>query len=250
MSRNKEGKTFNIKLQEQKNKILAQYEGQLTDLGLAKEQIEEQSLQELEASLERINDALKHPESFGVMNVKLSATVVLVITSVDSESIFQIGIVPVLLERKKLILERIKLIKENQGIQSLRDMIGSISENDVKEKLEKKINEISSFASKQAEETKKIENERIKAEIESQERLQKLEIEMMEKRANIRRSYFEKDSVAPFIGGALLLVLGGCLIVAMFTDIESTEIIDNTFLLILGYFFGQSVIKSSAEKNV
>ncbi|MEW2574982.1 hypothetical protein [Streptomyces syringium] len=84
------------------------FEPALKKLGLTVEQIERQSLDQLQVSLETVNDALLHPDSFGVMKVKAHAEAGLVLTPARSEAHFEIGIAPLLLERKRLILGRIK----------------------------------------------------------------------------------------------------------------------------------------------
>jgi hypothetical protein len=51
------------------------------------------------------------------------------------------------------------------------------------------------------------------------------------------------DSIAAIVGGVLLIALATTAIVAMFTDTEITDVVQNSFLLILGYFFGAGVLK-------
>jgi len=50
--------------------------------------------------------------------------------------------------------------------------------------------------------------------------------------------------MASLIGGILLLAFGVALIVAMFTDTAVADILGNAFLLVLGYFFGQSTTRA------
>ncbi len=56
----------------------------------------------------------------------------------------------------------------------------------------------------------------------------------------MRKSMLEREPAAVLIGGLLLLILTGTLIVGMFTSTEIPEILGNSFLLILGFFFGQT----------
>jgi len=53
--------------------------------------------------------------------------------------------------------------------------------------------------------------------------------------------------LAAVIGGLLLVVLTFAEITAMFGNIPTTEIVNSSFLLILGYFFGQTINKTSSK---
>ena len=76
----------------------------------------------------------------------------------------------------------------------------------------------------------------------------KLDMEKSERKAKVTQSYLERDYVATLIGGALLIIIICSLIIGMFLRIPSTDIINSTLLLILGYFFGQSVVIRSIKK--
>ncbi|MFD9567355.1 hypothetical protein [Streptomyces sp. NPDC059994] len=96
------------------------FEPALKKLGLTVEQIERQSLEQLQISLETVNDALLHPDSFGLMKVKAQAEAGLVLTPAKSEALFEIGIAPLLLERKRLILGRIKDLQPAAQLERFR----------------------------------------------------------------------------------------------------------------------------------
>ncbi|MFD9488330.1 hypothetical protein ACFWBX_31075 [Streptomyces sp. NPDC059991] len=96
------------------------FEPALKKLGLTVEQIERQSLEQLQISLETVNDALLHPDSFGLMKVKAQAEAGLVLTPAKSEALVEIGIAPLLLERKRLILGRIKDLQPAAQLERFR----------------------------------------------------------------------------------------------------------------------------------
>ncbi|MFD9128347.1 hypothetical protein [Kitasatospora sp. NPDC059571] len=77
------------------------FDPQLDALGLSLDQIEAQSLDELETSLDRISDAIAHPEAFGTFNVMMTAEGRLVIARAGSKAPLTVGALPVLLQRKK-----------------------------------------------------------------------------------------------------------------------------------------------------
>src|ERR1044072_1514744 len=77
------------------------FEPQLIAIGLSKDQIEKQTREELEQSLERVNEAINHPDAFGILRLKATAEAGLIITTAQSESTVEISILPLLLERKR-----------------------------------------------------------------------------------------------------------------------------------------------------
>jgi hypothetical protein len=52
------------------------------------------------------------------------------------------------------------------------------------------------------------------------------------------------------VGAALLVVLAATIIVAMFMKIEVSTLLSNSFLIILGYFFGQSTERRSGRESL
>jgi predicted nucleotide-binding protein len=83
------------------------FEERLRPLGLGADDIARQSLAELRDSLEHIQTAIEHPEAFGILNLKVTATTG-VLLAANSESHVTYGILPLLIARKRLIVERIR----------------------------------------------------------------------------------------------------------------------------------------------
>jgi hypothetical protein len=85
------------------------FEPRLRELDLATDQIENQNSDGLQESLDRVNDAIQHPEAFGQVNVRFSPDVGgMIVARNASEGQLTVGILPILLERKRLILSRIR----------------------------------------------------------------------------------------------------------------------------------------------
>ncbi|WP_116203338.1 hypothetical protein [Amycolatopsis circi] len=61
------------------------------------------------------------------------------------------------------------------------------------------------------------------------------------------QNFLAKESVATYVGAAILLVI--CLFVgaATFAGVEINQVLSSAFLLVLGYFFGQSTGKKQVE---
>lgn len=233
--------------QEQMDKARQQFESELIRLELGKEQIERQTLPELEQSLERVNDAIQHPESFGVIRLKVVADVGFVIAKSGAEANYEIGIIPILLERKKLILERIQQLKGEQKIEDLKDLIKSVPEDDVRIKLEKQLEDIKNENARLSQQSKEVEQARMQEQLNAQEKLRRLEQEISERKARTWQSFLRRELIATVVGSLLLLVLAIAQLIAMFYKVQTTEIVNNAFLIILGYFFGQTISRASQE---
>lgn len=228
---------FDKSLEEQ---VQAYFEAQLRELGLAIEQIETQSLEELRQSLETINDALKHPESFGTLRFRVSAEGTVILTSSKSEALFERGILQLLLCRKKLVLERIRALCANEKIESIQDLINQVDDENVKSKVDQEIADLKNEAQQLREQSKEVEREQIQEVIKTQTELERLKMELFERRSKVWFSLLERESASTILGGILLLVIIAAHIIAIFSKFSVPEILNNAFLIILGYFFGQS----------
>jgi Fe2+ transport system protein B len=236
-------------IQEQMDRARQQFESQLIKLELSKEQIERQNVPELERSLQTINDALQHPESFGVIKLKMVADLGLVVVKAGTEAHYEIGIVPLLLERKKLVLDRIQQLKGELNIENLKVSIQNVPEDSVRENLEKQLDDLKAEAARLNQQTKEVEQARMQEQLNSQEKLRRLEQEMSERKAKTWQSFFRRELMATIVGSVLLLILATTQLIAMFRQIQTTEIINNAFLIILGYFFGQTVSRPGKDEG-
>jgi hypothetical protein len=97
------------------------YEPQLKALGLGKEDIQRQTLPDLERSLQRLDEATSRKESFGSLWIGESADGQIGISSTNK--IFETDIGPTLLARKALIMERIRQLRTNEGVESPRSLV-------------------------------------------------------------------------------------------------------------------------------
>ncbi len=105
------GNPAEVSLQSQINIAQKYFEPQLENLGLGKDQITNQNRDELALSLEQIKKAIQNHQGFGTLKLKLAANMGLVIVQSQSEFHFEIGILPILLERKQLIVKRLKSLE-------------------------------------------------------------------------------------------------------------------------------------------
>jgi hypothetical protein len=119
------------KLKEQANLF---FESQLKGLGLSLKDIEQQSIPQLEDSLERVNDALRVPESFGVIRLRIASAMSVLVTA-NAESHIELGVVPVLLERKKVIVARLRQLCQERPITNVAELIDTIANQDLRKQL-------------------------------------------------------------------------------------------------------------------
>lgn len=76
-----------------------------------------------------------------------------------------------------------------------------------------------------------------------------LKRENFESRWKLFRQMLERESIASIMGAFLMLFITLAIIVGMFTDEVAPEILGNAFLVILGYFFGQSVQRAQQDRE-
>jgi hypothetical protein len=95
------------------------FEVQLERLRLGETQIANQGITELEDSLARVDDALRTPESFGVLRISVSGNATVFIVKSDTGAHIEVGAVPLLLERKKAIVDRLRLLRSQRPIKTI-----------------------------------------------------------------------------------------------------------------------------------
>lgn len=238
-------------LQKQSELARQHFDSQLIPLGLSREQIEAQSLEELEQSLMQVNDAIDHPEAFGSLKLKVTADLGLVISQASAESFTEVGILPILLERKRLILERIALLKSQSRIGSLEAIAKTVSETETRESIQAEIDKLRLEFAASAKQTRETEEQAMQARLQYQMEFElhkaKVEAERAKTRTQAYQAYLTRDTIATLIGAILLVVLTVAQLLAMFFHVESTEIVNNSFLVILGYFFGQTVARAGQD---
>lgn len=232
---------FVVKRESFEEQIQIHFEFQLRELGLGKDQIENQTLDELRQSLETVNEALKHPESFGTLAFKISGVAgVPILTPSRDEAHFERGVLQLLLSRKKLILERIRTISASEKIDSIQDLINKVNDDEVRDKLNQEVADLRDEAQRLREQSKEVDQKQTQEAIKTQTELERVKIELFERRSKVWFSLLERESAATILGGILLLIILVAHVTAIFSKFSMPEILNNAFLIILGYFFGQS----------
>lgn len=215
------------------------FEPQLRIMNLSHAQIDVQNLNQLKDSLDRVNLAIANPNQFGALGIKISAGVGAVIARTSAEGTITVGVLPILVERKRLILDRIRtLVPQEQ----LEDFLETIEE---KVKDPEVRQELTSLVSGYVTEQRLIAQE-AETVASSELDLALHDIEIRERKWRLRKSLLEKEPVAVLVGGLLISVLTVSMVAGMFLHTQAPEILTNAFLLILGFFFGQTSSGASA----
>lgn len=233
---------FNRPLEEQ---IQSYFEAQLRELDLAKEQVEVQTLDELRQSLETVNEVLKHPDSFGTLSFKVTADSGVILTPSREDAHFERGVLQILLCRKRLILERIRALTASEKIESIQELINKVEDSEVRVELNKEVTDFKDEAQRLREQSKEVEQEQSQEAIKTKTELERLKMELFERRSKVWFSLLERESAATMLGGFLLLIILIVHVTAIFAKFSMPEILNNAFLIILGYFFGQSTNDTS-----
>ncbi|MFI6959650.1 hypothetical protein ACIBJI_40065 [Nocardia sp. NPDC050408] len=183
--------------------------------------LHEKSLPELEANLHSIDHMIK---TLTAQNADFS----------DPRARNLMGI---LFARRNLALARIAVLSQRTQIQEFKAVVDEkVEDSAVRQELTDKLTEISS---RRTEPLAKRERA-ARRQLEEYEARKRVDLEQKKHTWALRLALLERDPAAVLIGGLLLVALTAALITGMFTHTEVPEIVSSAFLLILGFFFGQS----------
>ena len=208
---------------------LNKIDSRLMDLGLGKDQISQQNIKELNKSINQIDGYIAHPESF--LKEKFRDTV-------DSETDFKLKILPILLERRMFVLESYNELVSKMKIDDLRRLIKGISDMSVKSSIEKILNDLQIKDSALMKQYQKVEKLRLNIYSE-QQKFSSIFKELAEKRNKTSKYFQSSEFITTFIMGILLILIIFLVAIAPFVKIKVPDILNSTFFIILGFFFGQ-----------
>ena len=231
------------------------FEAQLSAIGLSDEQLRAQEKVELEDSLEVVNDAIRSPESFGSLNLKVTAGVGLLITNVGGESHFRIGALPILLQKKRFIQERLRALSASDAVTDLREELAQEEDVKKRESLEEKIGRLEQEVGAWTARSEKVAQVDLAQALDAEAKKANIQAELFERRHKVWQQWLERESVATIVGALLVVIITVAFICTSFGDYELPEVLKNGYLVILGYFFGQGLksrgrLKSPNEEGV
>jgi hypothetical protein len=212
----------------------------LDQTNLSVEHIQAQTLPELKQSLERINQLIE--------NLKKS----LGAAQFQSELVGQASIstMPLLLERQKMVIDRIRQLEAEEEITKIVTVVRSDAATDVQQEIKHLQSMNDSWVSLS------IENERARNEaLEAANRVSEETLYRQGKAAAGRGSwpampkFIENESVPTIISAFLVVIIVICLLFFSLFHVTTPQILNDAFLVILGYFFGQAIAKATTRKQ-
>lgn len=111
------------------------FEPFLVDLRLSKAEIMAQDPGQLQQSLVALDTLISHPEQFGLFRFRVSGEFGVIIPKDRNEAQFEIGVLPLLLSRKQLVLDRLRQLKALWRPQTLVDLVEQVPDHDSREAL-------------------------------------------------------------------------------------------------------------------
>lgn len=193
--------------------------------GLSKDEIAlRNDVSRLEYNLRFINEIITKPDKIGQLSIG------------DRE----IDITPFLLQRKKIVIDRINELSANEKMENLQGLVEQLTEGDIKTNLKRELTELQHEASKYKEELRDITTRETEAKI----KFEQQRIDSFERKSKIWLSFLQRESAASLIGAIVLLLLTLALIFG-----KESQILSNGFLVILGYFFGQSSTRTCQDND-
>jgi len=212
----------------------------LFELGLDEESITEYDLDELKNSYKKLKDFEKNPNNFS--DLKIPLTVFGQKPKIYSSKL--------LFRLEKLILNRINSLKKGE-IQELQDPTKSLGDNISVQTFSKAIKSLEEIIDNQ-----KLlnESELKRVSFEQEKELCALYMDIADRNAkrniDFWGKFLAKDSVATYVGALTILIIVVVQLVGIFWDKAKTpEILNNTLLIVLGFFFGQSSSKGKEDSD-
>lgn len=221
-------------------KLLKRIDSRLMDLGLDKDQISHQNIKELDKSLHRIDSYIVNPESFLKQKFK---------DTNNSETLFKLNILPILLEHRMFVLDSIDDLLNRREIANLRRLIKRVSNVSVKSSVKEIINDLQIKNSILKKEYQKL--EKLRMDIYSEQQKFSSTFEESTKRKDKTSKYFQsRESMTTLMLGILLILITLFIAIAPFVNIQVPDVLNSAFFIILGFFFGQAIERLLSLKGI
>ncbi|MFD0366316.1 hypothetical protein ACFQZZ_33190 [Nocardia sp. GCM10030253] len=182
-----------------------------------------------------------HEKSLPELKANLLSTDHMIKTLTDQTTDFSDprarNLMGMLFARRNLALARIAVLSQRTQVQEFKAAVDEkVEDSAVRQELTDKLTEISARRTEPLAEQERA----ALRQLEGYEARKRLDLEQKKHTWALRLALLERDPAAVLIGGLLLVALTAALITGMFTHTGVPEIVSSAFLLILGFFFGQS----------
>ena len=212
-------------------------ENRLIELELGKDQISNKNLKEIGKSLAQIDGYITSPKSR--LDIQLN----------DSETDFKKDVLPILIDRKKLTLDRFNELVSKRKYYNIMKLLQEIADGGIRNSIEKIINELHAKDKILKKEYQKLEQLSLSINGEQQQDLKDVSEEIHKKEPIIEKREKPKKSgrVLNFLGvlimGLLLICLTLFIALAPFYNMRVPNILNSAFFILLGFFMGLTIAK-------
>jgi hypothetical protein len=231
------------RLKEGLSLVTTTWESELASQRLSEADIDAQSSGDLADSLTRLDELLKDPRLLSPLWIDMSSESPITYTDEKSAPNHAIEMTPesLLRGRRAQILRKSKLANEAAKAELFHELDENSLDGVEKQSIEDKLERL---------DVEEVHLDELRNEGNALDARRKFENEMERRRFDLvaektrfglRSQWRSRESIAAIVGGALLISFAITAIVAMFTGTEITDVVQNSFLLILGYFFGAAV---------
>ena len=160
---------------------------------------------------------------------------------VNSETDFKLNILPILIERKKLIIDCVDEQVSTKKISNIRQLIKKIADKNLGASIEKILDDLQTKNSILRREYQKLEDMRLNINYEKQQKFTQVSEGLTDGKNETRKYLRYRESMTTWMMGILLILITTSIAIAPFVNIEVPDILNTTFLIILGFFFGQAI---------
>ncbi len=142
-------------------------------------------------------------------------------------------------ERKKLILDRVCLLKGEQ----IKAVVDDTSERQSREEIKNEVDNLLSEIEETKKKSREIDGEQKELDLKIWLSQEEMRIKQRESISRTWLSFLEKESMASILGGFLLLSILVAQLVSLFKNLEVPDILNNSFLVILGSVDRKFILK-------
>ncbi|GAB3948008.1 hypothetical protein [Micromonospora vulcania] len=159
-------------------------------------------------------------------------------------------VLAVLFSRRRSILDRLVRMRMNEALSTVHERANGLQDADDRAAVAGVIRRLEAVVADV--EGRRAELERTQQAAETGARIAEdplLRVHLFERRSEVWTRFLAKESVATIVGAVLLTGLAAVVVAAMFTDTPVTDTVTNSFLILLGYFFGHSLTSRHQSRS-
>jgi hypothetical protein len=228
----------------------------LSEHDLDRQSIDNQTSSELRDSLVRIDELIEDPSPISTLWADSGGAVYALDEVPPGAGGGRVTAEPMLRRRHDYILSRLLRATETEKAHLSRERAEPSLDDEARQSIESQVEQLEAEEARLDELRSESAALREEHAFERQLQAKEFQLEAEERRADMAsreklavadaksrwwQTRLSRDSIAAIVGGLLLIGFATAVIVAMFSDTEITDVVQNSFLLILGYFFGATV---------